>query len=325
MISINNFLKKCFGFSKRKLNLLSHIFSKCAKSNSYVETFSNNADSIHKWIKSSYEEDFKRAFELSVRSIIKKLRIYSAKIIIDITHNSFYGKHRDFHIFNTQKNKKYRGEYQYITCCLQNKGKTIPLMALPVRIGEQVKLTIDLIKYCQSLFPNIKQILFDRGFYIAELIDYLTANNIKYQILVPKHPGKLTDYILKTDKLNIFEHQLRYSKDKSVWKPKTKIVICKNIFTYDWIFATNINLKSAKNYVLNYKTRWQIETNYRVEDEAKIKSKSTNYLIRYFYFIISQIFHLFWILHKNLNFYVQFKKFLDIIEYKFYNLVFSEV
>ncbi len=320
MKSIIKFLKKCFGHINIKLplNFINHIFAKCAKSRSYIETFSDHADSIHKWIKSSYEDDFKRNFEIFVRKIIKKLRIFSAEIAIDITHEPFYGKQRNLYIFNTPKDKKYRGEYQYITCCLINKGKEIPLMALPVRIGEQTKLTIELLGYCQSLFKNIKTILFDRGFYIAEVIDYLTANNLNYQILVPKFQGKITGYIDETNKLKTFIHQLKYSKDKSTWKPKTKLVICKNIFGYDWIFATNLIFKTRKDYVLNYKRRWQIETNYRVEDEAKIKSKSFNYLIRFFYFIVSQFFRLLWILHKKQEFYVQFKRYLDMIEQIYY-------
>ena len=109
---------------------------------------------------------------------------------------------------------------------------------------------------------------------------------------------------------------MKYSKGKSTWKPKTKIVICKGIDNFAWIFATNIHFKSRVEYIWYYKRRWKIETNYRVEDEAHIKSKSSNYLIRYFYFLVSLLFHLFWIVNKNINFYVPFKKYLDIIEEK---------
>lgn len=109
---------------------------------------------------------------------------------------------------------------------------------------------------------------------------------------------------------------MRYAKEKSVWKPKTTIVICKGIDEFAWIFATNIHFRTRVEYILYYKKRWQIETNYRVEDEAKIKSKSTNYMIRYFYFLIGLLFHLLWIVNKYLNYYVPFKKYLDIIEHK---------
>ena len=318
MKQIIQYLKKVFGSLKSRSNLsyklLSHYLAKVAKSNSYIETFSKNADTLHKWIKHIYEEDIKQTFELQVRKTIKKLNIKSAELAFDITHEPFYGKTRNLYIFNTDSTKKYNGEFQYITCCLINKGKQIPLMALPVRYGEQIKLTIDLLKYCQSLKFKIKFALFDRGFYSAELIDFLSSRKIKYLMLIPALKGIIQRYRDKTNIFAKYQHQMKYAKKKSIWKPKTQIVICKNIFEFDWIFATNIQFNNPKDYVLQYKRRWQIETNYRVEDEAKIKSKSSNYMIRYFYFLISNLFHLLWICHKNFNFYVQFKRYLDIIE-----------
>lgn len=316
MKQITKFLKKAFGFRKLNMKLISHFLLKCAKSHSYIETLGKHADSLHLWIKSIYEIDLKQAFEQQVRYAIKLLRIKRAQLAFDITHEPFYGKTRNLHIINTSKEKKYGGEFHFITCCIINKGKQIPIMALPVRIGEQVKLTIELLRYCSSLFKNISYCLFDRGFYVAELIDFLTVNRIKYLILVPKKKGVLTKYIENTKHLGYFSHRLKYKKDKSVWKPVTQITVCKGILDYDWIFATNIKFDQAIDYVLLYKRRWQIETNYRVEDEAKIKSKSSNYMIRYFYFLVGLLLHLFWIVHKNQYFYVQFKKYIDLIEHR---------
>ena len=63
---ITQYLNKVFGSPKnRKLSLeeVSYFLIKCAKSHSYVETLGKHADSLHKWIKSSYEEDFRRYYE----------------------------------------------------------------------------------------------------------------------------------------------------------------------------------------------------------------------------------------------------------------------
>lgn len=297
------------------LGKISHSLVKCAKSNSYVETLGESADSLHLWIKKSYEEDFKKSFESQVKKAVKLLHVNYARLAFDTTHEPFYGKTRSLYVFNTPKDKKYDGEFRFISVCLITRNKQIPLMALPVRVGEgSAKLTIELFEYCKTLFKGIRLALFDRGFYIDELIDYLEANKIKYLILVPEKKGKIKDYVEQTDKLGKYKHGMKYSKDKSCWKPKTTIVVCRGIDEFAWIFATNINFKTRVEYVLNYKRRWQIETNYRVEDEAKIKSKSTNYLIRYFYFIISLLLHLFWIINKNIKYYAPFKKYLDIIE-----------
>ena len=316
MAQITDYLKKLFGFRKVNMKLMAHYLVKCAKSESYIETLGDHADSLHNWIKSSYDIDFKRAFENQVRNTIKKLRITKAELAIDITKEPFYGKTRSLHIFNTDKSKPYGGEFWFISCCLINKDKQIPIMALPVRHGEQVRLTIELIDYCRHLFKYITKVLFDRGFYCAELINYLEAYKINYLMLVPKRPGILAEFLENTLRFDILKHKMSYLKDKSKWSTMTNIVACKEIFGYNWLFATNIRFQKPEDYVCCYKRRWQIETNYRIEDESRIKSKSSNYMIRYFYFLISSLLHMLWIIHKKFYFYVPFKKYLDIIEKK---------
>ncbi|MFW6173390.1 MAG: transposase [Elusimicrobiota bacterium] len=298
------------------LKSISYQLVKVAKAHSYVETLGQNSDSLHRWIKESYEGDFKRAFEKEVRKAIRRMRITYAKLAFDITSEPFYGKTRGLYIFDAPPQKNYPGEIKFITVCLINRNKQIPLMALPVSHGSQTRLVIELLEFCKSLFKNIGLALFDRGFYIKELIDYLECEKIKYIILVPERRGRLKSYMKKTKELGKFEHSIKYSKNKSTWKNKTTIAVCKEIDEFSWIFATNIELDTGKDYVLRYKRRWQIETNYRVEDEARIKSKSTNYMIRYFYFLVSLLLHIFWIVNKNIKFYVPFKKYLDIIEQK---------
>lgn len=320
MSQINSFLQKCFcSFLSSiilPLDSIGYQLVKVAKSNSYIETLGSNADALHIWIKKSYEEDFKRAFEKHVHKALKHLGVSYARLAFDITYEPFYGKTRNLYIFDTPKNKSNRGEFRFISVCLITRNKQIPLMALPVRLGNSTKLTIELLEHCQTLFKKIRFAVFDRGFYVAEIIDYLEANKIKYLILVPERKGRIKDYVDKTDELGKFKHEMKYSKDKSTWKPKTMIVVCNGIDEFPWIFATNIHFNSRILYIWYYKRRWQIETNYRVEDEAKIKSKSCNYLIRYFYFLISLLLHLLWIVDKNLSYYTQFKKYLDIIEHK---------
>ena len=320
MKQITQYLQKTFHSLNSSitlpLNKISYFLTKSAKAHSYIETLGEHADSLHLWIKKSYEEDFKKAFESQVKKAIKHLHVSKVKLAFDVTHEPFYGKTRSLYIFDTPKDKKYDGEFRYITVCIITRNKQIPLMALPVRLGGITKLAINLLEYCQTLFKKIRFAVFDRGFYIAELIDYLEAKKIKYLILVPEKKGRIRNYIKQTKILGKFKHNMRYLKEKSAWKPKTTIVVCKGIDDFPWIFATNINFYTRVEYIYHYKERWQIETNYRVEDEATIKSKSTNYLIRYFYFLVGLLFHLLWIVNKYLNYYVPFKKYLDIIEYK---------
>ena len=320
MSSINAFLQKSFQSLGSSiilpLNKVAYHLVQCAKAISYVETLGEHADSLHLWIKESYEEDFRKSFELQVRKALKRLPARFARLAFDITAEPFYGKARSLHIFNT-KGKKYDGEFHFLNVCLIVRNRQMPLMALPLMVGEGAAgKTIDLLKYCQTLFAGIRLAVFDRGFYIAELIDYLEWIRVRYIIYVPERGGTLKEYVNQTEGLGKFRHHLNYNKAKSTWRPKTQIVVCKGIDEFAWIFATNIHFKTRAEYIFYYKRRWQIETNFRVQDEGRIKSKSSCCLIRYFYFLVSLLLHLSWIVDKNVSHYAPYKKYLDIIEHK---------
>ena len=318
MSNIIAFLQKSFQSLESgtilPMGIIAHELVKCAKANTYVETLGNHADTLHSWIKKGYEIDFKLAFEHVVRKVIRRLCISSAHIAVDFTSEPFYGKSVSLYLFNVE-DEKWSAEFKYIVVSLITRNKQIPLMALPVRVGEGIaRPTIQVLEYTMSLFKQVRFATFDRSFYCAEVIDYLEANNIKYLILVPEKKGKISEYVEQTDTLGKFRHEMKYSKDKSTWRPTTTIVVCKGIDEYPWIFATNIRFYTRVEYIWWYKRRWQIETNFWVQDEARIKSKSCHHLIRFFYFLISLLLHLLWIGHKNVKYYVPFKKYVDMIE-----------
>ena len=82
-----------------------------------------------------------------------------------------------------------------------------------------------------------------------------------------------------------------------------------------WCFATNLN----ENFGLIkfYKQRWQIETDFRVHDEARIKTKSNNQIVRYFYFLTSLVLVANWQVNRLFHPEICFKKYLKILEESF--------
>jgi len=241
MSNITSFLQKSFqSFASSiilPLNSISFQLVKAAKAGSYVETLGEHADSLHIWIKQSYEEDFRKAFELQVRKAVQRLHVSYAQLAFDTTDEPFYGKTRGLYVFNT-KGEAYGGLFKFISVSLIVRNKQIPLMSLPVMVGEgNARPAISLLKYCQTLFKHIRLALFDRGFYIAELIDYLEANGLRYIILVPEKDGVIEEYVAQTAELGKFKHKMVYAKAKSKWKPTTTIVVCKGLDDYSWIFC----------------------------------------------------------------------------------------
>ena len=304
---VAGFLNKAIDFGKARIltakDYLKSVFRACSH-NSYVETVSNKADSLHRRIKLSYEEDTKEAYKLAVRKLLKYKRFGAVALAVDITKEKFYGEKRDFHIYHCDEGCESKAEFHYMVISVVGAEKNLPLMALPVPLGcYREELVEELLLFVKELL-RIKLVLFDRGFVSKRLIHILQRLNISYLIFAKKYK-ELECMLESVEESAIIGHEMKYSKDKSTFKVETYIVMVKD-GKYDWTFYTNLWLDDAKHYIRMYKKRWQIETNFRVEDESRIKSKSTNYLVRYFYFMLSLLLHAIWLVF----FANQFKLFL---------------
>lgn len=288
---------------------------------SYVETVNpSQADTLHKAIKWIDIQTLKREFEKNVRIALKHMRFGPVKVAIDVTEDPYWGKNG---VYNTRSkvHEKSDESWQWINLSIVE-PYAFPLMSLPYRqIDNQDLLTIDLLEYLRTLPLRVNLVLFDRGFYHGHLIDYLENRQGKkpwpYLMLVPRDPA-IKRYLTQTKKIGIYKHTMNYSRAKSKWKPTTKIIICKGIGKnkkgkpIDWCFSTN--QKGSISLVFTYKKRWNIETGFRIQDEAKIKSKSSNLLIRYFYHLFSMIIILMWRMQNKLKKWRVFKRYLKDLE-----------
>ena len=192
----------------------------------------------------------------------------------------------------------------------------IPLMSIPYTMFNNLdNLVIDLLNYIKSLKIIVGLVLFDRGFYHAHLIDYLEKRNWNYLMLVPENK-KVKDYIEQTNYFNFFKHEFKYKKEMGSWRTSTTIIVKRIDEKTCWCYATN--QKPSLNLTLEYKKRWNIETGFRIHDEARIKSKSKNSLIRFFYHLLSMLLIILWRLQNKISYYV-FKRYLKFIEYQFYS------
>lgn len=278
----------------------------------YVETVDGSkADSLHRHVKELYEEDIRRAFELILKDMLKKLKIRRCVIAIDTTKELYWGKQGSLNVRQIQHERGADEAFEWLVVSMV-RPVPMTLMALPYRQGADLAtLTIDLLTCVKSLKLHVDVALFDRAFYIGHLIDFLEAERMNYLILVPENE-RMKFYAELTETIGEFKHEMEYKKDKSTWKPSTKIVVIKNVQKgdnkFDVFFATS--LAASMGLLRIYPKRWQIETNFRVMDEAKIKSKSNEHIIRYFYFMVQLLLHLAWNVTKRIIGYVQFKRYL---------------
>jgi hypothetical protein len=293
------------------------------RTNSYVETISNKADTLHRHIKDNSEKDLKRAFEFNTRNAIGRMGLGKVVLAFDITEELYFGENGGLNVRQVKPGNGADEAFSYLVLNII-KPRPLPLMAIPYKQGDDITdLIKELIEYARSLRIIIECVLFDRGFYIGDLISYLSSINMKYLIFVPENKA-MKKYILQTNCLRSFNHLIGYNKYKSTWKAETKIVIIKDKYFHKkenkwkifyWCFATN--LQSSFNLIKIYKQRWQIETDFRVQDEARIKSKSNIPIVRYFYFLTSLILMGSWEVNRIENPDVPFKRYLKNIEQKF--------
>ena len=325
MTLISKFLNKSLSLLRLGKSWFSRLIASIVEAGrtiSYVETVNpSQSDTLHKEIKWIDISVLKKEFEKTVRKSLKALRFGGVKVAIDVTEEPYWGKNG---VYNTRSkvHEKSDESWQYVNLAIVE-PRFLPLMSLPYRqIDVLDNLVIDLLNYLRTLPLRVELVLFDRGFYHAHLIDYLESSRGKkpwpYLIFVPRNEA-MKEYLESTEgRLGVYKHQLNYNKDKSEWKPTTKIVICKEVGKdkngklIDWCFATN--QRGSLRLVWIYKKRWNIETGFRVQDEARIKSKSAHPLIRFFYHLVSMLLILMWRIHNHFSRYLVFKRFLKFIE-----------
>jgi len=243
------------------------------------------------------QESFRKQ---SIR-FLKVLKIFSRnrKFIIsfDETEEDYYGKVNKFednlYIHEGCDNPKAKYHYYYMTAAITGTdGERYILDAKILKRGEYKEdVVYDMTKFIKEHLP-IDVVLFDRGFGWG-VIKVLQELEVNYLVFWKKQGSWYKKHLdnLKDGEMCRINKKYPYNRDKSVFKLQSDFVIIKNHKykdkTYDWIFATNLKLKSAEKYVMRYKKRWGIETIFRVNDDIRIYTTSTNPLIRYFLFLFT--------------------------------------
>src|SRR3989344_4890318 len=258
------FIDESLGIDREK-NKLSGFnlivpFLEASAHNSYIETVSNKSDIIYLRIKESLIGMTEYAYLNYIKKIVSNIKLNEKRVILafDYTDEDFYGDVQGFNIHGWTGEKGITGKFKFLTCSIvaECAPVKIPLISVPISLGHYKSSTI---LYCLSLIKEfiggIDLILFDRGFYDKDLMYELTKLKYPYLIFVPKHDDK-----------------------KSILYPMDK----------------GMQVAIYNEFVI-YKKRWRIETQFRVQDEARIKCKSTDMKIRYLLFMFEQMLQTIWI------------------------------
>lgn len=293
--------------------------------NTYLETVGSRADSIHLAIKKIPTSNVYWEYLKTVEILGKRFHLNEKDVVLafDYTEEDFYGDVQGFWIYGWTGENAVTGKFKFLTCSIVSSDipQKIPLISIPVHMGHNMAKEVC---WCLSMIVpmvhSIKLVIFDRGFYNKELMISMTQAKYPYLIFVPKNDAIKKELMQMSDSEGKkIQHEFELNKDKTVIRGKTTLALLKRIFDkrsdkqFDWAFATNQSEINLEYIVPTYKGRWRIETGFRVQDEARIMSKSTDIRIRFFFFAYEQVLQLLWIvLYKEE---VRFKEFLlDLYE-----------
>jgi hypothetical protein len=306
-----NFIDTSLGTDEEKdklkgFDLLVPLIESCAY-NSYIETVGNKSDTIYLRTKNSLISMMEYAYLDYIKKVSEKFKLNEKEVVLafDYTEEDFYGDVQGLDIHGWTGKDAITGKFKFLTCsivadCIPQK---IPLISVPIKMGHYKS---SVVNYCLSLITplvgKIQLILFDRGFFDKDLMYELTKSNYPYLIFVPKHKDKKEIlYPMKIEEQVAIYNDFKVNKNQSKYAGENILIFLKQIYdprsdrNYDWVFATNVEEVLLENIVITYKKRWRIETQFRVQDEAKIKCKSKEMKIRYFLFLFEQMLQTIWI------------------------------
>ena len=278
--------------------------------NSYLENISNKTDTIHLKVKTSLISMMEYTYLNYIKGISKKFELNKKEVILafDYTEEDFYGDVQGFDIHGWTGKEGITGHFKFLTCSIISDDipEKIPLISVPIRMGHYKS---HVIKYCLSLIEKlvgeIQLIIFDRGFYDNDLMYELGELKLPYLIFVPKQIDKQSIlYPMSEGEQITIYNEFKVERTRKVGE--NLLTFLKQIYdpksekSYDWVFATNVKELLLNNIIVIYKKRWRIETQFRVQDEARIKSKSTEMKVRFFFFLFQQMLQVQWMcFHKN--------------------------
>ena len=326
--TLNHFINNALGLSYETHKItgyeLLYPLLNSASHNTYLETVSNKTDTLYSNIKSAQKSMTTFAYLNYIKRVSKKFELQNKNVMLafDYTDEDFYGDVQGFDIHGWTGKNAITGKFKFLTCSVVSDEipQKIPLISLPIRIGHyKSSVILECLHLIKDIVGKIDLILFDRGFYDKDLMFGLSKLEYPYLIFVPKHQDKQSIlYPMKTGEEIAIYNEFKVNRDKSNFIGENILVFLKQIYNkksdkkYDWVFATNVEKILLEKLITLYKKRWRIETQFRVQDEAKIKCRSKDMKIRYFLFCFEQMLQTIWICFYKDD--LSFKEFLIKIE-----------
>lgn len=283
-----------------------HDMLLAAATNSYVETLGDHADSLHRAIRQAPMNQIVDACVNRTRAVGARFDLAQKDVVLafDHTDEDYYGKLHGPWLHTWTGEAAVTGKWKFLTCAIVNRDDPpkVPVLSLPTPVGSDVSKQIAfIVERVRPLVKSITLTLYDRGFYTRDLMRALDELRVPYLMLVPKTKVVQRELdAMRDEERKTVRHEFEYYRDKTTQHGATTLALLKHIFdprtkkTWDWSFATNVAGIDLERVIGTYKGRWRIETGFRVQDQARIHSSSTEVQIRFFYYAFEQALQFAW-------------------------------
>ena len=221
----------------------------------------------------------------------------------------WFGKKKDIHVLGMERVRGTNFGHGYASIECVNSGKRFTLSALPLNQFTTKRKIIRFLVNETRKHVDISRLLLDREFFNVESINAL--KELSTLFVIPAIRNKKIGRMIQEFKQNcqksppyeehcmlITEYTLKRGKNSATF---TLVIIIEPPKRPDdewatFAYATNISITrdNALEIADSYRSRWGIETGYRVKENVRGKTCSRNYAIRLFLQLLSILLYNLW-------------------------------
>jgi hypothetical protein len=263
-----------------------------------------SADTLLRRLKEADEKLLRKAFNSTIKRMLKGYRKQHCVMAIDFHDIMYYGDKNDTNVRGTKRKAGTNYCHKFATLEIVCGNCRLTLAVRKLSIDDDIKAEVikDLIRVARK-HAQISVLLLDREFCKVLCIRALKRSRTKFVTPVPKdkavkkaikeNENKLPTIVQHTmgkpNNQETFNMAMIRGKQKDPKKPRP--VYC---------FATNIQAKKAEHIAELYRKRWSIETGYKSKKKFRAKTTTKNNTVRMLYFFMECLLYNAWYNARNL-------------------------
>lgn len=255
-----------------------------------------SADRILEKIHSFSEEQIANLILKGTKELKLPKNIIAA---IDFTEKEYYGDKNHLRVIGSKGGKYVQ---RFIELSIVKPALFINALIVDQFTNNKVKLMKKILDGFEYIYAKtkIELLLVDRGFFTKAVVKLLTERKIKF--IMPAVKNKAILPLAEQFRNGWLPERIEYEFGET----KIYLVFLK-IEEDILVYATNTRYSPLKTHML-YRKRWQIETNFREQNQFLVRTTTKDFVGRYFLFVVAALLFNAWqikrLSHTNLRGYV---------------------